>query len=202
MNVRLEYNLEFLAGIYYNDNVFFNKYFVDLEFTTQCSDPVDQNVALDRLKFFVSQILQHSVFVDSSEKTAIKKLETAGIKIATLPSVPVDQIIGMMLFCKLNAVMEDRILITQLKISSDFGEHIVYLQHENESVGPFEAKGWWHDPEPNCGYLQMSSSKVVNISDTPTWQNLDFGWNVREEVDLAPTGSNKVVVAFDKQDEK
>ena len=109
MNVRLEFNAHVLAGVYWNEVVLFNDYFVQCELITNTKNNAEQNIALDRLKHMMFSRFQNSVFIDSREKSAIKKLEAAGLKTVVLPEQPVDQIVGMMLFCKLDSVMEERL---------------------------------------------------------------------------------------------
>ena len=50
MNVRLQYDLEFLAGIYYDDQLQFNSYSVSVSLLTQTADAASSNIALERLK--------------------------------------------------------------------------------------------------------------------------------------------------------
>ena len=199
MNVRLEFNAHVLAGVYWNEVVLFNDYFVQCELITNTKNNAEQNIALDRLKHMMFSRFQNSVFIDSREKSAIKKLEAAGLKTVVLPEQPVDQIVGMMLFCKLDSVMEERLHMTQLKISSEIGDNIIYLQSEHESVGPFADKGWWNNPEPVCSNQRSTAGKVVTIhANNDTWQALDLHWTQDDNDD----GNNNVVVAFPKDDKE
>lgn len=180
MNVRLEYPAEFLSGVYWNDSVLLNRYTVRCEMVTGTKDNVEQNIALERLKYILFHQMQNSVFVSEKEKSAIKRLESAGIRAIPLPEQPVDQIIGMMLYCKLDAVMEGRIIMSQLRLSSELGENIWYSQSEIETVGPFANKGWWNNSEPVCSDSRPNG-KVVSINQTTTWQILDLHWTVGTE---------------------
>lgn len=197
MNVRLEFNTHILAGVYWDNKVLFNDYFVRCDMITGTKDNVEQNIALERTKHILFNRMTNSVFIDSREKAAIKKLEAAGVKTAILPEQPVDQIIGMMLFSKLDAVMEGRIIITQLKLSSEIGDSITYCQNDQESIGPFANKGWWNNPEPICSDSRSSSGKVVPINPGDTWQSLDLHWLQGDSVD---TASN--VLTFRKDDKE
>lgn len=194
MNVRITYPAEFVAGVYWNNKVLFNTYQVRCKMITATSDAVEQNIALERLKYMLFHQMQNSVFVNAQEKAVIKKLESAGLTAIALPLEPVDQIVGMMLFAKLNAVMEGRLEILELDACSDLGENITYSQGVNESTGPFAEKGWWSNPEPTCTDSR-NTSKVVNFSEVSGWQALELHWSQDDE---EPQGN--VVVAFKKDD--
>lgn len=196
MNVRIEYPAEFLAGAYWENVVLMNCYTVRCEMLTGTTDNVEQNIALERLKWILFHGMQNSVFIDAKEKTAIKRLEAAGVRTVVLPAQPVDQVVGMMLYCKLDAVMEGRITMTQLSLSSELGENIIYYQNSMESVGPLSQQGWWQSPEPNCGPGKTIASKVVDIGTGQTWKSLDLHWTQ----DNSDARSN--VVAFRKDEDQ
>ena len=205
MNARLDYQTDFLAAIYWNDQVMFNQYHIDIKMRTVSMDSEENNIALDRIRYIIDEVMSNSVFVDGDDRATIKKLETAGVKVVTLPEIPVDQIVGMMLFCKLTSVTEDHMEIGQLSIRSRLGEGIVYHQDASESVGPFEAPGWWRDPEPKTQTTGTSAGKVVKLQKSVTWRDLDLHWPDDEEhsdeAETTVADSSKTVVAF-RKDEK
>ena len=176
MNVRLEYELRFVAGAYL-DQVIMNQYRVQLEMITQSYDGIHQNIALDRVRHMLYKEFASSVFVERENTDAVEKLEAAGLRVVALPDLPVDQIVGIMLYCKLNAVMEERIIITQLKISSDLGQRMVYCQDQEEDVGPFEESGWWHDPSPRVFDKQSKKHKIVKLVKARSWSDANLGWD-------------------------
>jgi hypothetical protein len=197
MNARLDYETGFLAAVYWQDRVLFNHYHLNIKLRTVSMDSHEHNIALDRIRYVVDNMMTNSVFVHESDRTAIKKLESAGITVVSLPEIPVDQIVGMMLFCKFTAVVEDRMEIGQLSLSSSLGDGIVYHQDASESVGPFEALGWWRDPDPQAQKPVAANGKVVKLQRTPTWQDLDLHWDEKDQPE-----ENTTVVAFRKDDKE
>jgi hypothetical protein len=195
MNVRLEYELKFIAGAYLNRQVMMNQYRVQFEMITQSYDGIEQNIALDRVRHMLYKEFASSVFVDGEDLGAVEKLETAGLKVVVLPDVPVDQIIGIMLYCKLNAVMEQRMLITQLKISSDLGQRMIYCQDEEEDIGPFEPTGWWHEGSPNVFDKKFKKHKIVKLVKNKTWTDVNLGWNNDQN-------DGSTVITFDNDEQK
>jgi hypothetical protein len=163
MNVRLQCDVEFLGGIYYDDQLQLNHYEVCLNLVTQTKDATNTNIAMDRVKAFIHGELANTVFINSAQKERAELMQVMGINVTTLPEEPVDQIIGMMLYYKLNAIMEGRMTITQLDISSSLGDNI-WCQHDEEDLaGPFAAEGWWHDATVQHSDVEIDSDNKANV---------------------------------------
>lgn len=199
MNVRLEYSADFISGVHWDSSMLMNNYTIRLYMMTNCSDSVSQNIAFERLKYYIHAQLNHGIFVNQTNGTAIENYHCAGLKTLELPAEPVDQLLGIMLYCKLNAIMEGRIVVNEIEISSDLGERMVYLHAADENLGPFEELGWWHDVDlPPKDTLESNSDKVVAMN-INAWRELELDWP-------ESTGSeedNTVVFAdFGKDDTK
>lgn len=197
MNVKIEYPAEFLAAAYWQDTVMMNSYVVRCEMVTNTRDNREQNTALERLKYILFAQMQNSVFVDQREKAAVKRLQAAGLRTVALPEQPVDQIIGMMLYSKIDAVMEGRMTVTQLKLASELGENITYFQTDNETVGPFAQKGWWNSADPSVSDSK-DGGKIVSIRGTTSWQLLGLDWDDPEQ----ENNKGNTVVAFRKDEDQ
>ena len=189
MNVRLQYNMAFTAGIYYAEQVRMNNYNLRVWLTTNCSDSASQNVAFERMKYFVFSELDSTVFINRLEIEKCQKLLDAGVDITPLPGDPVDQIVGIMLYYKLNAIMEDRMVIIETEISSDLGEGMVYLHCENENTNLATTSDWWLAPDPvHCDQDLSMSDKVVSLHSNMAWRDLDLLWPVSTQAeDNQPT---------------
>jgi hypothetical protein len=200
MNVRLRYNTEFIAGVYYRDTLTMTEFKVALWLLTNTEDDCEQNIAFDRIRYFIKNTLTNTVFVDSDCVDHIKKLCAANISVTTLPSIPVDQIIGMILFSKFNAITEERLSVIDLEISSDFGENVTYLHGEEQHNWTDETEGWWQDPElsHNHGLTVSRDSKVVSLGKIKTWRDVNLSW---PDDTLTSTHSNTVIFG-DFGDEK
>jgi hypothetical protein len=204
MNARLEYHTGFTAAIYWEDQVLFNKYLIKLEMRTVTMDNDDHNISLERIKHIIDDLMNNAVFVHEQDRPAIRKLETAGLRVISLPEIPVDQIIGMMLFSKISAVVQRHIDITQIKISSDLGEGMIYLQDQDESLGPFELPGWWQDSEPWAQAPVSAAGKIVKLQRSRTWRDLGLNWPDQTDAPANQDHANdsdNIVVAF-RKDEK
>ena len=199
MNVRLQYDLDFLAGIYYEDQLQMNRYTVSLNLLTKTKDSVSTNIALDRAKAFVHGALESTVFINQANMERAEFMQMMGIRVTTLPEEPVDQIVGMMLYYKFNAIMEDRTTVTGLDIASSRGDNVWYQHDEEDLSGPFAEDGWWHrasmqhesierDPEPG---------NIVKVMSTG-WYELNLEW----PENTAPVSDNTVVFANFPRNEK
>lgn len=176
MNVRLQYDIEFLAGIYYNEELQLNNYSASISMVTKTIDPIETNIAMDRLKFFINEVMANAVFINQAHTEQAETLNWCGANVTTLPEEPLDQIIGMMLFYKLNAIMEDRIEITSLSISSTLGEGMWYLHDEEDAVGPFSTKGWWNDSSTQHDSIEIEAEdNVVKVISTG-WYEAELDW--------------------------
>lgn len=192
MNVRLEFSFEFLAGVY-TDMLTMNQYFVDVSLTTNTEDPAEQNIAFERAGHFTSEMLAGCVFVETDADSGIPAmLQALGATVMAIPSRPCDQVLGRLLFTKINAIMEGRIYATDLEISSRNGAHLRYLHAGEEGEAPFEGEGWWKDPGPTyCDKRSSKKDKIVKIEKQLSWKDLNLDWP--DPSDSDPT----VIVKFD-----
>ena len=197
MNVRLQYDVDFLAGIYYDERLQLNSYSVSLSMLTKTIDPVETNIAMERLKFFMNGVIDNTVFINQAHTDQAETLLYLGANVTTLPEEPVDQIIGMMLYYKLNAIMEGRIEITQLDINSVLGDNVWYLHDEEDSPGPFATKGWWDDSSTQHETIETEpvSDNVVKVISTG-WYELGLDWPEQ----TTPTGNTVVFGNFPKNE--
>jgi hypothetical protein len=177
MNVRIQYTATFTAGIYHDDLLRMNHYTIKLWMMTKCVDSLSQSIAFERIKHFIYGKLDSTIFINSEHQEACSRLAAAGLDITTMPGDPVDQLIGIMLFYKLNAIMEDRILIVETEIGSEFGEGIIYLHSDQENTDLKDISPWWADPAPiHHDVDPLTNDKVVAMHKVGAWRELDLAW--------------------------
>jgi hypothetical protein len=199
MNVRLEYDMNWRAAIWFEDRLQINDYSAELSIHTNTMDHEDHVTCMARLNHFVYHELTNTVFVKQDNQEQLRALAAAGIKVTTLPEEPIDQIIGIALYCKLNAILEERMIVTNVTIQSLLGDNVRYLHAHNESLGPCSESGWWTDPGPvHSNFKPVTGGKrVVKINRTPTWRDMDLGWSGAEE----PKNEKTTVVVKFPRDE-
>ena len=114
-----------------------------------------------------------------------------------MPTDPVDQLVGIMLYYKLNAVMEGRITIAETEISSAMGDAMIYLHNEIESPEIENQPAWWTLPGlEQCHSDLLDTDKVVEMPNAQAWRELDLSWPVG--TDDAEFGNTIVFADFNK----
>jgi hypothetical protein len=151
---------------------------------TSTEDTVQQNVAYDRMRFWVQFIMTDSVLIAQDDKRMDAWAKT-GCKLMVFPEDPIDQLVGIMLCCKLNAIVEGRISVEEVEISSTLDDDIVYHHAVDEHAGPFAVNGWWLDAKPvstNDTKVRPRHGKIINIKKSDSWKEYGLDWN-QEDVE-------------------
>ena len=182
MNVRLQYSLPFTAGVHYHDRLIMNTYLLKVFMITNTAEAESNNVAFERLKYFINEEMDSTIFVNIQDQEVCKRYMAAGIKITTIHNEPVDQILGVMLFHKLNAIMEDRITVLETELSSHLGDNMVYIHSENEYTQNLESSDWWTTSDVvHCDLAVIDQDNVVAMHRGLGWRELDLSWPGHEE---------------------
>jgi hypothetical protein len=193
MNVRIAQLLGITAGAWYDDGLEMNQYTIKLWMVTQSTDAEEQGIAFRRAKHFIYSQLENTIFINSDDPSCAK-LAQLGLNLTTLPGDPSDQLIGIMLLHKLNAIMEKRIDLVEVEISA--GDGVIYLHGENETPEDLAQPDWWSSVDlTHCDIVPEGSDKVLSIPQV-NWRELDMSWPESAESD-AP--GNIVVFADFKQ---
>jgi len=205
MNVRIQYAARFMAGVHYDGRLQFNEYTVKVYMMTATENPADHNTALNRIKHFIFSQMDNTVFIDGADVEQCQKYLTAGINVTTMPGEPVDQVVGIMLFNKLTAITEGRLLVGEIEVSSMLSDGIVYLHGENENVNDIDPPAWW----TTCDLVHSDlpeTDKVVAMHQSSIWRDLDLAWpdieDNSDDEDLDnPQGNTVVFADFKKLDD-
>ena len=204
MNVRLHYSFDFTAGFYFDGMLHMNNYTVRLWMMTATSDGESHNIAFDRIKFFVASSLDSGVFINGDDKEQCRLLANAGVKIITLPDDPVDQLIGIMLYCKLNALCEDRMIVGEVEISSSHGGEVTYIHGDEEPIGPYDQEGWWHNANlVHYDNKITETENIMSLNTVASWRELSLQWPTDDEApQYEDTGNTIVFGNFGKDESK
>ena len=192
MNVRIAQLLSINAGSWFDEELEMNSYTIKLWMITQCTSESEQNIAFRRMKHFIHYELGNTIFIDSAEKEKGKDFAQAGLNITPLPGAPSDQLIGIMLFHKLNAIMEGRIAVVEVEISA--GDGVIYLHGENETSDDIQQPDWWNTADLVHSDITASTENVVNLRTVTTWRDLNLSWDEPEAVE--ETGNTIVFADF------
>jgi hypothetical protein len=182
MNVRLKKQFYFHCGVVYKEQWSINEYTLSIDMLTASEDPHEQNIAYERIKYWISEVLAHSTLISYNSKL-LEAYQKTGQRVLVLPDEPVDQIIGMMICLKLNAICENRIIITDIDVSSTEGENVIFKHTSGEMVGPFTEDSWWIDPRPCWADPKNKQRKgnVISLAKVPEWHELNLDWDEEGE---------------------
>lgn len=198
MNVRLKKTYQWYSGVVWKDQFLINSYTASMDLVTKTMDPECQDLAYQRMNYWIYDVMQDAVIIDQAN-TVLGAYQATGQRLIVLPDEPVDQLIGMMLYCKLNAVMESHMLITDVSISSRAGDEMAYLHCDDESLGPFAEPGWWTDAGPKWSDIKGRRGKnnVIAMNRVPEWKDLGLEWT-----DPDPDKPSDVLFASFRKDEQ
>lgn len=198
MNVRIAQLVSFNAGSWYDGALEMTEYSVKLWMITQSFNPEEQNIAILRAKHFIFNQIENTIFVNSVDQAKCIEFSSAGLNVTPLPGDPSDQLIGIMLFHKLNAVMEDRIKILEIEISTGTG--IIYLHGENETSEELVPPNWWGSADLVHSDIEpLDSSKVLTLHQNSAWRDLDLAWP--DDTDNTEPGNTVVFANFRSNDD-
>lgn len=179
MNIKLSYNIRFSAVVVDGLQIFPNTYTVKLNMLTGTENRTHQNVALHRVAFFVNEIFNQSLLISINNPivTKLSKL-IKDSQIIKLPDDPYDQIIGMILFDKLSAIAEEKLLFESILIGSHITPELFYTVDDFEI---FELenveKPWWERSD-----LTVTDDPKL-LTDTNTWKDLNLDWDANNDDD-------------------
>jgi hypothetical protein len=177
MNVRLKYDLLFTAGVYHDSRLRMNNYNLRLWMITNSEDFADQNTSFERIKYFMYNQIDSGIFINTDHAEQCKKFATAGLNITAMPGDPTDQLVGIMLYHKLNAIMENRMIIVETELSSTYGENMTYLHSENETTWGIELPVWWNTADLiHSDMIAGSADNIVAMTTGTPWRELDLDW--------------------------
>lgn len=199
MNVKLKKSFRFYTGLVYNNEFAINVYDATLHMTTVSLDSEQQNIAYDRMSYWIDQVLQDAVLI-GSDSAVLDAYRATGQRLIVFPQDPVDQVVGAMLYLKLNAITEDRLAITGVELASSYGDDVVYLHYAGEEVGLLSNTGWWTDLRPfwSDTKKRKAVNKVISMDRMPEWSELGLAWE-----EPADQQDNTVVFAdFPKNENK
>jgi len=203
MTARVCTNLNFLAGAYFSGSFFMNSYDIDLTMNVGTESIEEQNIALERIKHLVHEVLTDAIFINQSETQMIEKYSSANLKVCSLPEDPYDQVIGIMLMVKINAIAEGRLLLTDIQIGSALSDGVSCMVEVEDNIGPFMSHGWWNECSCKINDVKVknSSKKVVKLVKPKTdWSDIYLAWDNNKTKTLTPN-SEVLFASFDNKTE-
>ena len=182
MTARIEKDFTFDTAVHMGDTFFINSYWLTLRLLVNTDSQHEQHIAMERINYFLLECVENGVFVSSKDDKAIEKYTKADIKVLTLPEDPFDQIIGIVLMAKLNAILEDKLYITDITFFSKLSAGIKFHSPVEETE-EFEGKHWWNDPSLSTKESKSSrkKDKIVKLFDSDDWAETGLVWKIKAD---------------------
>lgn len=188
MITRIERDLFFVAGVHFSDTYMINSYDLTLSMLVETTNSREQNIANERIDYFIKSILTNSVFVNQEQTCAIAKYIEAGMEVCIIPEEPYDQIVAMAVLLKLNAILEGRMKITDITICSMLSEGIRYpiVSEIAESADIMLGDRWWNKDNVSIRDEDTdnldSSTNIVKLFDDSDWALIGLTWKEKSKI--------------------
>lgn len=201
MTARIQRSFDLQMGVHFTGVFYMNLYDIDLHFNVETENIKEQTIALERIKFYLAECLENSIFVHEKEEDAIERYMSANLKVSVLPEEPYDQIIGIMLMTKLNAIAEGRLVITDISISSRMSDGVSCMQDIEDNIGPFVTKDWWNENNTKINNYKYSpkNKKILKLTKLVEWSDVFLNWDSTEEPIIQDIANEIVYVNFDNK---
>jgi len=178
VTIRVKREFNFVAGIWLEGEYQIGMYSFTVFIEILTDDPYEQSVALERMKYFIDEVVTNSVFVEASDNKVIDTFTGLGMKVCVLPLEPYDQAISIALLLKLNAITEGKFNITNMSFKSQLSDDVEYLIDIDDEVEAYATKNnWWNDSGSNLNNKKSNKKdKIVKLHKDNEWTELDLGW--------------------------
>jgi len=165
----LIWRTRFTNAIYLQNKLWPNDTEVSLHMTPVTNNAQEQHLAFDKIKYVFAKTLQNSLFVQSTEEQ-YNKFSNLDNCIVDFFDKPIDQIVGICLLSKLNAMTDEFLKINVVEIESWQGENLRFVISENSPEYDLLKdckieKPWWNNPLPVFSNFTKQSL---------TWSELGF----------------------------
>jgi hypothetical protein len=188
MSTRIEKDFYFHCAAHFEGKFYINSYELTASMLVETESIREQNVAMERIEYFLSNVLENGVFVNANETATIENYEKAGLKVCTTPEEPYDQIVSMILLLKLNAIMEGRLCVTDMVLGSKMSQGVRFTVVHEHAENIFSGNHWWNEP---CTIIKDNKpkrrEKIVKLFNDE-WSEMGLTWKEKSK------NSEKVLV--------
>ena len=178
MTTRIEKDWVFNAGVHFDNKFIINNYQITLSMMVETESVREQNIAMERLEYFINEVIDSCIFIDKNKTKNIDYYIQAGIKVCLLPEEVYDQIIGMILLLKFNSILEKRLFVTDLTLSSKLSDNVRFHIVEEIATNLFDGDFWWNNNSTklyDSPKLKDKKTKIVKLFDDE-WTTVGLSW--------------------------
>lgn len=187
MATKIEREFIFQAGVHFEGEFLMTTYELSLSMEVETASIKEQNIAMDRIYYFLHECLGNSVFVEAIDTKTIEKYLQADIKVCTLPDEPYDQIITILLLIKLNAIADGKLRVNNISLKSGLSDDVKFLysmyELETTNIPILINKGWWTDSSTSISDLAKFNKKdkiVKLVKPYCDWSTIGLDWEQKQ----------------------
>ena len=122
MSNSFSWKTKFKSIIIVDGELFPNEYSVELHLTPHTADLKEQTAYFDRLKNLFEQVFANTVTTWREEKLYSVLRQNSTNRFIELPRPPYDQIMAAVCYCKANSILDSKIIIEKIALSSWQGD--------------------------------------------------------------------------------
>lgn len=168
-------------------NVFLpNSYDIGFTLAMHTDKVYEQNIVIERLKFFTSSILSNSIFIENKNplKEVIRK--STGNKYAVLDIEPYDSPVCNVIYLKSTAILGDHATISSMSLCSRQGQEIDYYAESDDDYSDYvrcswlakNQKPWWMRDDPSINDDDNEDEEKL------VWTDVGLGWKeIRDDAE-------------------
>ena len=150
MSKRITWDTKFKSIIVVDSELFSNEYKCKITITPHSQSLKEQSAYFERLKNLFDLVLGNTIIVwrDDPLFSVLKK--NTNNRFIELPKPPYDQIMAAVCFCKANSILDSKIVINNIELSSWQGDGITYtVDKDSKELILLDRPDWFSDKYKN-----------------------------------------------------
>ena len=137
---------KFKSIIIVDGELFGNEYNLNISLTPHTANLKEQTDYFERLKNLFEMVFANTITTWRDEKLYHTLKKSSNNRFVELPRPPYDQIMAAVCFCKANAILDSKITINFIELSSWQGDGITYTVDKNsKELILLDAPNWFSD---------------------------------------------------------
>ena len=143
-NRSFSWKTEFKSIIIVDNELFHNTYNIKFYIQPVTADLKEQSEYFERLKFLFQYAFANTIVTFRDEPLYEVLADYTNNRFVELPREPYDQIMAAVCFTKSNAVLDGKIIVTKLELSSYQGDGIAYtITKDGPEIQLLDVDHWW-----------------------------------------------------------
>jgi len=141
---KFSWNTKFKSIIVVDNELFNNEYQIKLHITPVTVNLQEQGDYFERLKMLFENVFANTIIASRDEKLYQVLEKETNNRFIQLPRQPYDQLMAAVCFTKSNAILQGKIIINELELSSYQGDGITYsIVKEGPEIQLLDIDNWF-----------------------------------------------------------